>query len=173
MTVILVTGYRHTDLGIFQEKDKRVSLIKKVIRRQIERYLDEGVDWFILTGQLGFEYWFLEEALAMQKEAAFSIGTIFCFENHGENWSEANQEKLARFKAVDFVKYSYPHYTNPSQFRHYNQFLIDNSDEAYLFYDAENETNLKYLANMMQEKEDYPIKRLDFDTLNDFAQDGM
>ena len=98
------------------------------------------------------------------------MATIFLFENVGENWNEANQEMLARFKQVDFVKYAYPHYSNPGQLKEYNQFLIDNADGAYLFYDPENETNLKYLYKMMQEKELFYVKQLSFDDLNELAE---
>lgn len=45
------------------------------------------------------------------------MATIFLFENVGENWNESNQELLARFKQVDFVKYAYPHYSNPGQLK--------------------------------------------------------
>ena len=84
--------------------------------------------------------------------------------------NESNQELLARFKQVDFVKYAYPHYSNPGQLKEYNQFLIDNADGAYVFYDPENETNLKYLYKMMLEKEPFYVKQLSFDDLNELAE---
>ncbi len=61
------------------------------------------------------------------------LATIFCFENYGQNWNESNQEKLAAFKQVDFVKAAYKEYQNPGQFRDYNQFLLENTDGAYIF----------------------------------------
>ena len=167
MTAILVTGYKSFELGIFQEKDQRIEIIKKAIRHDLIRYFDEGVDWLIFMGNLGFEYWALQVAKELQEEYDFSIATIFTFENHGHNWNEANQVKLSEFKQVDFVKYSYKEYENPSQFRAYNQFLVDNTDGAYLFYDPENETNLKYFYGMMIEARDYPVFRLTFDDLNE------
>lgn len=167
MTVILVSGYKNTDLGIFKDNDPRIVIIKKAIKRQLERYLDAGLQWLIFTGNLGFEYWVLEVAQELRKEYDFSMGTVFCFANQGENWNDSNREKLAAFKQVDFVKYSYEDYQNPTQFRCYNEFLVENSDGAYLFYSHEHETNLKYLYDKMVEKENYPIKILDFDELNE------
>ena len=41
MTVILVTGYKSFELGIFQEKDQRIEIIKKAIRHDLIRYFDE------------------------------------------------------------------------------------------------------------------------------------
>lgn len=172
MTTILVTGYKNFELGIFQDKDERIALIKKAIRYDLRHYLDEGVEWLVFTGNLGFEYWALQVAKELQVDYDFSIATIFTFENHGQNWNEANQAKLGEFKQVDFVKYTYESYENPGQFKNYNQFLVDNTAGAYLFYDTEAETNLKYLLQVMQEKEDYPIQFLTFDRLNEWLEDS-
>ncbi len=35
MKSVLITGYRHTELGIFSDKDPRVPIIKKAIERDI------------------------------------------------------------------------------------------------------------------------------------------
>ena len=60
MESVLIAGYRHTDLGIFSDKDPRISIIKEAIRRDCIRLIEEGVEWFVFTGNLGFEYWALE-----------------------------------------------------------------------------------------------------------------
>ena len=57
MAAILVTGYKSFELGIFQDKDERISVIKKAIRHDLIRYFEEGIDWLIFMGNLGFEYW--------------------------------------------------------------------------------------------------------------------
>ena len=112
----------------------------------------------------------MEVAQELREDYNFKIATIFLFEDQGKNWNEGNQAKLADFKQVDFVKYAYPSYQNPSQFREYNQFLLQNTDGAYLFYDEENETNLKYLYREMKNQEQYFIKKLTFDDLNEVAE---
>ena len=96
----------------------------------------------------------------IKKDYEFQTATIFLFENQGENWNEANQAKLAAFKQTDFVKYAYPTYQNPSQFRDYNQFIIQNTDGAYLFYDEEQETKLKYLYQEMKKQEQYFYQKI-------------
>ncbi|MGT2799788.1 DUF1273 domain-containing protein [Streptococcus marmotae] len=171
MKSLLVVGYRHTDLGIFSEKDPRLAVLKEAIRQDLIRFLEEGVEWLIFTGNLGFEYWCLEVAKELKEEGySCQLATLFLFENHGENWNEVNQVKLAHFRSTDFVKVIYPRYENPSQFRSYNQFLLDNTDGAYIFYDSENETNLKYLYHEMLKKEEYSKKTLTFDRLNEVAE---
>ncbi|MBN2958227.1 MAG: DUF1273 domain-containing protein [Streptococcus gordonii] len=170
MVSVLVVGYKAFDLGIFGDKDQRLKIIKAAIRRDLIYLLENGMKWLVFTGNLGFEVWVLEVAKELQEEYNFQLATIFIFENQGENWNEANQEKLANFKNVDFIKYAYPSYENPSQFRTYNQFLLESTDGAYLFYDEENETKLKYLYQMMKENEQYHIKKLTFDDLNEMAE---
>lgn len=170
MVSVLVVGYNAFDLGIFGDKDQRLKIIKAAIRRDLIYLLENGMKWLVFTGNLGFEVWVLEVAKELQEEYNFQLATIFIFENQGENWNEVNQEKLANFKNVDFIKYAYPSYENPSQFRTYNQFLLESTDGAYLFYDEENETKLKYLYRMMKENEQYHIKKLTFDYLNEMAE---
>ncbi|TWT10352.1 DUF1273 domain-containing protein [Streptococcus sp. sy004] len=171
MSTILVSGYRNFDLGIFQETDPRLQVIKKAIEKDLEHLCEQGLEWLIFTGNLGFEYWVLEVAKNMQKDYRFQMGVIFPFEDHGQSWNDSNQMILAAFKALDFVKYSYPSYQNPSQLKHYQDFLLNHTDGAYLFYDEERETNLKYLFRQMKSLPNYDIKRLDFDRLNDLAQE--
>ena len=170
MVSVLVVGYKAFDLGIFGDKDQRLKIIKAAIRRDLIYLLENGMKWLVFTGNLGFEVWVLEVAKELQEEYNFQLATIFIFEKQGENWNEVNQEKLANFKNVDFIKYAYPSYENPSQFRTYNQFLLESTDGAYLFYDEENETKLKYLYRMMKENEQYHIKKLTFDDLNELAE---
>lgn len=170
MVSVLVVGYKAFDLGIFGDKDQRLKIIKAAIRRDLIYLLENGMKWLVFTGNLGFEAWVLEVAKELQEEYNFQLATIFIFENQGKNWNEVNQEKLANFKNVDFIKYAYPSYENPSQFRTYNQFLLESTDGAYLFYDEENETKLKYLYRMMKENEQYHIKKLTFDDLNEMAE---
>ena len=59
---------------------------------------------------------------------------------------------------------------HPGQFKDYNRFLLENTDAAYLFYDNENETNLKYLYNLILTQVGYTVKSLNFDDLNDIAE---
>lgn len=167
---LLVVGYQAMDLGIFQDKDPRLKIIRKAIAKDLEKLLEEGLEWLIFTGQLGFEYWVLEEALKLRETYGLQLATVFPFETHGQHWNEQNQEKLARFKALDFVKYSYPTYENPGQFHLYHQFLMDHTDGAYIFYDSERETKLKYLYQKLKEKEEYDLNHLTFDRLNDVAE---
>ena len=170
MHTALILGYSSFDLGLFNEKDVRLKIIKKAIRRDLEKMADEGLKWLVFTGTLGFEYWVLEVARDMKDDFGFQLATIFDFETHGENWNEGNQVKLSEFKQVDFVKYAYPNYEHKGQLRDYQLFLLENTDGAYLLYDEENETKLKIFYELMKKKDNYITKRLTFENLNEVAE---
>ncbi|WP_442774251.1 SLOG family protein [Lactococcus hircilactis] len=167
MNALLIMGYTNFELGIFKASDPKITVIKKAFRKRLESYLAEGLKWVIFTGALGFEYWALEETKTMQKDFDFEIATLFDFETHGKNWNEANQQKLEIFKSVNFVKAAYETYENPSQFRQYHAFLIENTQGALLFYDDENETKLHFLIDKMKQTPDY---RLDFITFENLQE---
>nr|WP_295588614.1 DUF1273 domain-containing protein [uncultured Streptococcus sp.] len=170
MTTALILGYSAFDLGLFNDKDIRVDIIKTAIRRDLERLAEDGVNWLVFTGSLGFEYWALQVAKDMKADYGFQLATIFDFETHGSNWNEANQVKLSEFKQVDFVKYAYPQYEHKGQLRDYQKFLLENTDICYLFYDEEKETKLRYFYQMMKNQADYVTRQLTFDELNELAE---
>ena len=43
MTTVLILGYSAFDLGLFNDKDIRLEIIKKAIRRDLERLAEDGV----------------------------------------------------------------------------------------------------------------------------------
>ena len=170
MTSALILGYSALDLGLFNDKDIRVDIIKTAIRRDLEHLAEEGVTWLVFTGALGFEYWVLQVAKDMKIDYGFQLATIFDFETHGSNWNEANQVKLSEFKQVDFVKYVYPQYEHKRQLRDYQRFLLENTDTCYIFYDEEKETKLRYFYQMMKNQADYVTRQLTFEDLNELAE---
>src|SRR5574337_809904 len=171
MKTLLIVGYNAFDLGIFDEKDMKLTVIKTAIRKNLEAFAADGLEWLIFGGNLGFEYWVLEVANEMKEDYDFKFATIFPFKTHGQNWNEGNQAKLALFKQVDFVQYAYDAYENPGQFREYNTFLIQHADGAFIFYDEENETKLKYLVTKFNETAGFAVHYLRFDALQDIADE--
>lgn len=171
MPAFLVAGYKNADLGLFSNTDPKLVVIKKAIKKDLISLFEEGVDWLIFQGNLGFEAWCLEVAKELQADYPVQLATIFPFADQGKSWSEANQTILTNFRQVDYVNHSFQTYETPAQLRQHQEFLLKNSQGAYFFYDREHETNLKYLDRSMSERSDYWVKRLDFDRLNDFAQE--
>ena len=62
MTSLLITGYKAFEIGISTEKDMRIKIIKEAAKRDLIRFLEDGVDWLVFMGNLGFEFWVLELA---------------------------------------------------------------------------------------------------------------
>lgn len=85
MTSLLITGYKAFEIGISTEKDMRINIIKEAAKRDLIRFLEDGVDWLVFMGNLGFESWVLELADDLKKDYEFQIATIFLFENQGED----------------------------------------------------------------------------------------
>ena len=76
MNSLLITGYKAFELGILTAKDPRLPIIKEAIRRDLVRYLEEGVKWLIFTGNLGFEAWALE--VAQELKTRYSWPRFLC-----------------------------------------------------------------------------------------------
>jgi uncharacterized phage-like protein YoqJ len=50
-------------------------------------------------------------------------------------------------------------------------FLISNANGAFVFYDEENETKLKYLVAQLNRADNFPVQMLRFDALQDIADE--
>ena len=66
--VLAVTGYKNFELGIFKNDAKEATYIKRALQKQIKGLLDEGLEWVIITGQLGVELWAGEAVIDLKKE---------------------------------------------------------------------------------------------------------
>lgn len=56
MKTLLIVGYNAFDLGIFDEKDMKLTVIKRAVRKNLESFAADGLEWLIFGGNLGFEY---------------------------------------------------------------------------------------------------------------------
>lgn len=170
MATLLAAGYTSFDLGLFASKDPRLPIIRSLLKRTYRRYLDQGIDYIVFRGQLGFDAWSLDVLEELRQEGYdFQMACVFCFQDQGKNWNEANQEVLARFKQLDYVAAAYESYENPGQLKAYQDLLLRHAQEVFLLYDEENPTNLKYLKEATQEK-GIPLQMLGFYELNEEAE---
>ena len=77
MNTILVAGYKSFDVGVFSNKDPRLTIIKKAIERDLRRLFEEGVKWLVFSGNLGFEAWVL--AMYMALSSFFVNKLLSCY----------------------------------------------------------------------------------------------
>lgn len=54
---LYVTGYQSYELGIFNEKDPKVQVIKNVLKRELIALIENGLEWVMISGNLGTEIW--------------------------------------------------------------------------------------------------------------------
>jgi uncharacterized phage-like protein YoqJ len=170
--IAVVSGYKPFEIGVFKNNDPAVSYIKLALKNALTALVEEGLEWVIISGQLGTELWAAETVFDLQLEGynELQLAVITPFLNQEENWNDANKEiyefVLSQADFVDSV--TRKPYEKPWQFRLKNQFFVNKSDTLLLFYDSEKEGSPKYLyeaAKNQQEKADYEIRLISFEDL--------
>lgn len=174
-----ITGYRHFELGIFSDKDERVSVIRKFLRKIEISLIEEGIDWFLFGGNLGIEYDAFCEAVDLKEEYPdLKLGVIFPFADFGSQWNDRNQLILLDYKEkADFIDYvSKKPYESPSQLKNHTQFLLQHTEGAVLLYEDEHEGKTKFFkqeAERYAEKKPYVIRQLSLEDVQNFLYDSM
>ncbi|WP_283590296.1 DUF1273 domain-containing protein [Ligilactobacillus saerimneri] len=176
-----ITGYRSYELGVFQEKDEKIAVIKYVLRNALADQLDEGLEWVLTGGQLGVEQWAVETALAMKKEySELKVALMEPFLDFGNRWQENKELHLADLRRqVDFNEaVVQAPYNNPQQLRQYQQFMVEHTDRCLLIYDphypGKSQYDFKYVKRYIeQEKTDYQLTLISMDELQDQANEYL
>jgi uncharacterized phage-like protein YoqJ len=166
--ILAISGYKPFELGIFQKDHPSVSYIKKAIKKELLPMVEDGLEWVLISGQLGVELWAGEVIFEMQMEfPELKLAVITPFLEQETNWNEQNKEWYESILAgADFIdSVSHKPYEKPWQFRLKNQFFIEKSDALLLLYDHEKEGSPKYLyemAKQYQNTQAYPIHVITF-----------
>jgi uncharacterized phage-like protein YoqJ len=166
--VLAISGYKPFELGIFQKDHSSVAFIKLAIKKKLIQMIDEGLEWVLISGQLGVELWAAEVVFELQMEHPdLKLAVITPFLNQEKGWNEKNQEWYETIlDGADFIdSVSKKDYEKPWQFRLKNQFFIEKSDCLLLLYDQEKEGSPKYLYEMSvlyQHHHVYPIQLITF-----------
>ncbi|WP_322447506.1 DUF1273 domain-containing protein [Robertmurraya mangrovi] len=167
--VAVVSGYKPYELGIFKQNEPSIYYIKLAIRKKLISLLEEGLEWVLISGQLGVELWTAEIVFDLQMEGYeyLQLAVITPFLQQEDKWSDTNKEwyesVLAQADYIDSV--SKKGYEKPWQFRMKNQFLIEKSDVLVLLYDTEKEGSPKFMYEMAmsyKQNKDYELQLIDF-----------
>lgn len=139
MKVLTVTGYKPMEMNIFQESDQRIPFIKEAIKKRLIPFIEEGVEWIIVSGQMGVELWAAEVVLQLQETYPIKLGIIPPFRNQEARWPEALKIKYQELLiACDFTKPLYEDdYKGPYQFRAKNKWFVSKSDGCLILMDDE------------------------------------
>jgi len=178
---IFVSGYRSYELNIFDQTDPKYLYLKEFIKDRLQTYVEEGVEWFVITGQLGVELWAGELLLEMQEEnPAIHLAVILPYTSFQDNWNEKNQGLFDRvIRQADYVNYtSNKDYESPKQLKGNQVFTIKNTDGAFLIYDTMMEESAdakpKYVYDLIEQyqaQSEYELNLVSFDEIEFFIRD--
>lgn len=177
MKVIAVTGYKPFELGIFKNDHPGVRCIKKALHRKLTTFVEDGLEWVIISGQLGVELWAAEVVFEIQVEyPVLKLAVFTPFLEQEENWKEDNREYyefiLSQADHVDSI--TKRKYESPEQFKLKNQFFIEKSDALLAVYDEEKPGSPKYIVETAKKKgeiENYHSYFILFSELQDIIEE--
>jgi uncharacterized phage-like protein YoqJ len=156
MNVITLTGYKPHEIGIFNEKHEGIIYIKKAIKKEIRKLVEDGVEWFTISGQLGTELWAAEVILQLKKEyTCLRLGVFPPYLNQEDKWKEEKQEYYREILSqADYVNcITKRPYENPGQLKLKNQFLIEKSKGLLILYDEEKKGTPIYMLEEAEKKQ--------------------
>lgn len=174
---LVVTGYKQHELGIFDDKHPGIRFIKKALEKRLVSFLDEGLEWVIISGQLGVETWVAEVVIDLKKEyPALKYAVITPFLDQEKNWNDIKKESYHRIVALaDFhTSLTKRPYEAPWQFIEKDKFFMRNSDGILIVYDEENEGSPKFIkksAERYAERSDYQVFTITADDLQIIAEE--
>ncbi|EAE7686011.1 DUF1273 domain-containing protein [Listeria monocytogenes] len=176
MKSIAVTGYKNFELGIFKKDADEAVYIKETIKRHLLPLVEDGLEWVIISGQLGIELWAGDVVAELKEEYPIKLAILEPFEKQSSNWNEANQlwanEVLEKADYHAFI--TKRPYESPAQFAARDGFIIDNTDGALLVYDLEKEGSPKFFydrAMQAKEQANYYLECIDFYALQEVVDD--
>ncbi|MHC0035753.1 SLOG family protein [Pseudoneobacillus sp. C159] len=176
---VTIAGYKPFELGIFKRDHQSVEIIKKAIFKELVPLLEEGLEWVIISGQLGVELWAAEVVFEIQNFVPeLKLAVLTPFYSQEEKWNETNKEWYESILAqADFVEsITHKPYESPEQFRLKNQVLLHKSDLAIVLYDSEKEGSPKYFyetAKKYREATGYQIREITFYDLQIIAEEEL
>lgn len=177
MKVLTISGYKSHELGIFKQDDKAVEYIKKAIEKSLLGFIDEGLEWVLISGQMGVELWAGEVVFELQLQyPELKLAILTPFLNQESKWNESNKEYydfiLSQADFVDSI--SKREYESPLQFKQRNLFLVDKSDGLLLVYDEDKEGTPKFMletARNKQQRTSFMISTINFQDLQTVVEE--
>ncbi|MBN9653034.1 DUF1273 domain-containing protein [Halobacillus sp. GSS1] len=156
MKTIVVTGYKPMEMGIFKNNDPKVDFVKETIKKRLLSYIEEGLQWVLVSGQMGVELWTAEVVLDLKEEYEVKLGVLPPFENQEERWPEDLKLVYEEITMIaDFYQPIYNKgYEGPYQFRAKDQFLIDHSEGCLVLFDEDTEGSPQYFLRLAKKAQD-------------------
>jgi len=147
------------EINIFNEQDEKIKFIKRALEKRLRQFIDTGLEWVLVSGQMGVELWAAEVVLDLKEQYPINLALIPPFLNQAKRWPEALQYKYEELMlTADFYEPIYQEdYQGPYQFQEKDLWLIEKSDGCLLLIDEENPGSVQYFREKALSVEDYPI----------------
>lgn len=172
---LLLTGYRPHELGIFQETHQGIDVIKRALKEKLLSLIEEGLQWVIIGGQQGVEWWASDVVFELQAEYPIQLAIIMPFLEPHSRWQESKQQQFELLLSqADFVDATSRHpYQAPWQFIERDKFVVNHTDGALLVYDDEQVGGTQYIKKLIEEfklQHDYPLWQITAFDLQEVAE---
>lgn len=150
---LAVTGYKAHELGIFNDNHPGLPVIKEALKNRLTTCIEEGLEWVLVSGQLGIETWTVEVVWELQQtypDLKYAIMTPFL--DQEKNWNDQKkihyQDMMAR---ADFTTaITNRPYEASWQFVEKNKFFVLHSDGYLIVYDEDQEGSPKYVKRLVE-----------------------
>lgn len=161
------------ELGIFKEDDPRIKFIKAAIEKRLIGFIEEGLEWILVSGQMGVELWTVEVVMELKESYDIQIGIMPPFENQESRWPEQLKEKYQELIGVaDFYKPIYQgDYKGAYQFKAKNMWLVEKSDGCLMLMDDEFPGSNRFFHEAARSVDGYPINLLTPADLDDVVEE--
>ncbi|MFD2704588.1 DUF1273 domain-containing protein [Salibacterium lacus] len=179
MKVLAVSGYKPRELGIFSPDAEEITYIKKTIQAKIGGFLEEGLEWVVVSGQPGVEQWTAEVVIELKEEGLnIRLAVLPPFLHQDSIWPDHARERYQKIIAkADYAEaVSKKEYENPGQLRAKNDFIIMKTDALLVLYTEEQPGSPEYYLDAAERKAasgHYPVYRITPDDLQQTVEEEM
>lgn len=159
MKILTVTGYKPMEINIFSEEDERIKYIKRALENRLKTFIENGLEWVLISGQMGVEMWTAEVIYELKETYDINLAVIPPFRDQAKLWPEPLQFKYEELLMLaDFHQPIYEDtYQGPYQFQARDLWLIEKSDGCLLLIDEENPGSVQYFKEKVDQFDHYPI----------------
>lgn len=164
------------ELNIKNEKDTRIEFIKTAFKQRLLSLIDEGLEWVILSGQMGVELWAAQVILDLKLMYPIKLGIFPPFLEYESRWPEVYQEAFLQVtEQADFYQPLYnENYKAPFQFINKDYWLLEKSEGCLMLVDEDYPGSVKFFldkAKKEQESNNYVILFITPNDLEDIVRD--
>ena len=173
MKIMAVTGYKPMELNLFKPDDPRIKYIKAAIKKRLIAFIEEGLEWVLTSGKMGFEIWTAEVVQELQEMYAIKLGIIPPFENQESRWPDPLKQVYHELiTTADFYQPLYKgDYKGAYQFKASNKWLIDKSAACLILMDEEFQGSTRFFYNEAKQTPEYPVYFITPSDLDDVVEE--